>query len=84
MHQDGIQAQEVPESRTLTPSLYKLQLVRGAGERPAKRVVRDLASLPSSELNIDAPAAVDVRCREDRLEQRLGAARVECLLRPTR
>ena len=42
-------------------------------------MVRDRASLLSSELKLDAPVAVDVRCREDRLEQRLGEARVERL-----
>ena len=42
-------------------------------------MVRDLASLLSSELKLDAPVAVDVRCREDRLEQRLGPAGVELL-----
>ena len=40
---------------------------------------RDLANLLSSKLQFDAPVAVDVRCREDRLEERLGAARVERL-----
>ena len=34
---------------------------------------------PLPELELDAPVAVDVRCREDRLEQCLGAARVEGL-----
>ena len=57
----------------------RLQLVRKAGEGRANRVVRDLASLLSSELKLDAPIAVDVRCREDRLQQRLGPPRVESL-----
>ena len=40
---------------------------------------RDLASSLPSELELDAPITIDVRGREDRLEQRLGPARVELL-----
>ena len=42
-------------------------------------MVRDLASLLSSELGLDAAVPVDVSGRKDRLQQRLGPPRVQRL-----
>ena len=59
------------------PKGDKLQLVRRWVKASRTGSIRHLASLLSSELELDAPVTVDVRGREDRLEQRLRPLRVQ-------